>query len=235
MFYSRIQIFCLTFSFSVNMLITTKYIRRFFIMKKVLLAIMSASLFLLALSCASLPTEEYNRAQKLREKVIEYNLGEYASETYQKAEKYYNEGEDYYTNEEKKDAKAALDVAISNLNETIKIAFPKYTKALRETTSKNKTSAEEIKAEVAMKESYNKAMSVYAEAQSAEKKGKYEVAVDLYKKAKEQFETLYKKVKELRDRSGAAISEVEEGLSTVEEDAGQVDNIINESQAASEE
>jgi hypothetical protein len=81
------------------------------------------------------------------------------------------------------------------------------------------TSAKDIKADVAMKEDFQKALSLYERALNEKEKGNYKKASDLFAQAKDLFDEVYRKTEEKRTRAAKSIEESNSQLQMLEKKA----------------
>jgi len=79
--------------------------------------------------------------------------------------------------------------------------------------------AREIKGDVAMKEEFAKALAVYESASSSKQEGSKRKAADLFREAKDLFQTVCTQTEEKRERAERAIEESNRELQIVEQKA----------------
>ena len=91
------------------------------------------------------------------------------------------------------------------------------TSQLQEDTEKMKKRADDIKAGVAMKNEYEKALAVYERALKEKEQGNLKKAVELFEKAKLQFENIYKKTEVKMARAEKSIEESKSDMQLVED------------------
>jgi len=80
-------------------------------------------------------------------------------------------------------------------------------------------SAKNIKADVAMNEDFQKALSVYERAVNEKEKGNYKKASDLFDQAKKLFDEVYRKTEEKRTRAAKSIEESNSQIEMLEKKA----------------
>jgi len=93
------------------------------------------------------------------------------------------------------------------------------TETLRTEAETSLSAARNIKADVAMKEEFEKALALYERAQSEQEKGNYKKASDLFSKAKQLFEEVHQKTEEKRVQAEKSMDESKTQLQQLEEKA----------------
>jgi hypothetical protein len=166
------------------------------------------------------PESEYGQAKELRSRIEKWGLDRYAAEEFSAAEGRFNEGESAYNKDNAK-AKTAFKDAIKGYQAVIDKGFPAYLDEKIAEVESLKKSAEEIKAPVALKNDYNGAKAVYAEALNKKKKEQYEEASDLLDRAQTQFQSVYDVTLAKKYRAEKNIDEANEGINELESAAEQ--------------
>lgn len=120
------------------------------------------------ISCASITPKEMDTGSKTRAKFQQYNLAKYiTNETdLKKAETNFQEASKYHTNDKIR-AKMALDKAMDVYDTAIFKGMPEITTSQKQTNEVKKKGAEDIKAQIAMKDKYAEALAAYQEAEKA--------------------------------------------------------------------
>ena len=167
---------------------------------------------------AALPETEHTRANELKAQADKYNLVEYAPDEYSQAEQKLKDGEATYKTDNAS-SKKSLDEAIAGYEAVMTKGFPLLTEKKQEETEAIVKQAEDIKAQVAMKEEYTAARAKYDQALAAQNNGEYEQAVTLFDEAKLLFQDLYEKTKEKKERAEQAMGSSEESIKDFEEQA----------------
>ena len=190
-----------------------------------IIIILSVFLF----SCLTPPTEDYEKAGKYREKINKYNLDKYAEEEYKLAEKNYNEAKALVeAKKQNSKAKKMLDVVNQNYSKVLEKGFPPYTEEQNKTALAQIEEANSLKANVAVKDDYDKAITGYEEAKKLQEQKDYEAAIEKYNKAKEEFIEIYRTTKNKMDRTNSSIDSTKSLKSDVEEDAADFNERIDE-------
>ncbi len=119
-------------------------------------------------SCASITPKEMDTGNKTRTKFQEYKLDKYITNAgdLKKAETNFQEASKFHTNDKVR-AKMALDKAMDVYDTAIFKGMPEITTEKKQTNELKKTAAQDIKAQVAMKDKYAEAMAAYNEAEAA--------------------------------------------------------------------
>lgn len=182
-----------------------------------------AILFLAVISCG-LPKKEYQRVTALRDTINKYTeLKTFAQSDFDIAEQGYAEADIIMKEENKDEAKRAKQLLLeaeTNYNLVMDKGLQPYSEIIKKQMDESFTNAQEIKANIMYGEEYNKAESMYQEADSlynAENEKKdYKVLVEKLYNTKEAYLSLYNKVKEDFDKSDEALTKVKERLSNLE-------------------
>lgn len=182
-----------------------------------------AILFLAVISCG-LPKKEYQRVTALRDTINKYTeLKTFAQSDFDIAEQGYAEADIIMKEENKDEAKRAKQLLLeaeTNYNLVMDKGLQPYSEIIKKQMDESFTNAQEIKANIMYGEEYNKAESLYQEADSlynAENENKdYKVLVEKLYNTKEAYLSLYNKVKEDFDKSDEALTKVKERLANLE-------------------
>ncbi len=165
------------------------------------------------------PTEDLNVAKASLAKAQEAKAEEFASEEYLKAQTTLAEGEKNIVNKKNKKnkiAKQKLEIAKVEAETAYKKAAPAYADYNIDLASKQKMTAEEIKAQVALKEKFSEAKQLLEESQTAKNAGKYEDSWDKSIKARSLFEEIFKITKEKKDRADNALKDADSSIMNAE-------------------
>jgi hypothetical protein len=152
---------------------------------------------------APLPEAEYKQAQELRALIQKYSLDQYAPDVYKAADARFQEGEKAYRTDNAL-SKAALLQAIDGFQKVIDTGFPKVVAASQKEAEASKSEAEELGAPVANKSEYTAALDTYNQAAKARDAKQYEKSLELFAKAKDQFESSAGLAKQKRDKAERA-------------------------------
>jgi len=163
-----------------------------------------------------LPEAEYIQAKELRERILRYDLNQYAQNEYDSAEKSFIDGESAYGKDNAR-SKASFDQAIKGYTAVLQKGFTAYLDGRVKDVEKIKKSAEAIKAPVAVKDDYAKAKSVYEQALGARKAGENEEAAELLDEAEGLFTDVYDVTLEKKTRAEKSIEESRTEIQTLEE------------------
>lgn len=181
---------------------------------------------IILVSCLSTPEKEYDRANKMRKTIDKYQLNTYAEEEYKVAEENYVEAKTLLDEKKNFKAKKVLSVVNNNYQKVLDKGFPPYTDERDEETKKEKDTALEIKANVAVKEQYQSADDVYNEAVSFKDAKEYENAIDKYSDAKTKFNDAYSQAHQKRDRAEDSIDKTENYKAELEKNAQNLEERI---------
>lgn len=152
---------------------------------------------------APLPEAEYKQAQELRALIEKYSLDQYAPDVYKAADARFQEGEKAYRKDNEL-SRAALRDAIDGFQKVIDKGFPQVQKQ----ADASKSAAEDAGAPIAAKSEYGAAMDTYNQAVKAGKAKQYEQSLDLFQKAKTQFDGAAKVALQKRDKVEKANQDV---------------------------
>jgi len=125
----------------------------------------------------------------------------------------------------KKETKAVEEQKIveeKEVSEKKKVSEKEYeamAENLQQETDTVIAKANDIKANVAMKTEYNRALAIYEKAMNEKSKGNHKKAAELFEKAKKLFEEVYQQTEIKRARAEKSIEESKRELQLVEEKA----------------
>ena len=163
------------------------------------------------------PSAEYEQAKAHRQTIQKYELFKYAADSYQTAEQSFKTGETAYEKSDFDTARTALNEANAQYLVIITNAFPQYLDTKEKEVTALRTSAEEIKAQVALKDEYKKAIAVWEESQKEKKAGNYEKSAEFLSIAYSDFDAVYKKTKEKKARAEKALNEFNTNIDQVKD------------------
>ncbi len=171
------------------------------------------------ISCLSTPQKEYEKANELRKKVQKYDLKKYAEEEYKNAEKNYEEAKILVESKKNFKAKKILGIVNNGYQTVLDKGFPPYTDERDNETKKEKKYAEEIKANVAVKEQFEDAEKTYNDALKHKESKEYENSIELLNTAKDKYSKVYSVAKQKKDKAKKSIDSTEHDLKEVEANA----------------
>lgn len=179
-------------------------------------------IFVLSVVSCGLPKKEYQRVTALRDTVNKYTeIKTFAQSDYDIAEQGYAEADIIMKEENKDEAKKAKQLLLeaeTNYNLVMDKGLEPYSEIVKKQMDESFTKAQEIKANIMYADEYNKAETMYQEANSlynSENKN-YKVLVEKLYNSKEAYLTLYNKAKEDFDKSDEALTKVKERLANLE-------------------
>ena len=158
----------------------------------------------------------YVKACKVNEDIDDTEMVDLAEEMYDKGYDYLIQYEDLF-NDPNSTGKAQLDKAVSantTLTGVYAIIFKQMTKDARADALLSKKDAESVRAQIAQKDKYNKAVDLFKKGDSAYTMMAYERAYDNYIDATDLFDELYDDIAEKR---AAAQKKIEEAKLKVKE------------------
>ena len=180
-------------------------------------------------SCASVPTKEFDDATALRERAARYEpVKTYESESFQLAEENYAKADEIIKEQKKKewpDAKTALLTASENYQKVIDNGMPAYAADLKNGIDKTVSDADALKAQVALEEKYQAATALYNEANALVSASDYDNGLGKLEEVKKQFEAIYEEVKMKYDESLKSVETVRRRLQKLESMANEIDNM----------
>ncbi len=191
--------------------------------------ISSLAAALMLVSCASVPTKEFDDATALRERASRYEpVKTYESESFQLAEENYAKADEIIKEQKKKewpDAKTALLTASENYQKVIDNGMPAYAADLKNGIDKTVSDADALKAQVALEEKYQAATALYNEANALVSASDYDNGLGKLEEVKKQFEAIYEEVKMKYDESLKSVETVRRRLQKLESMANEIDNM----------
>lgn len=191
--------------------------------------IQSLAAVVMLVSCASVPTKEFNDATALRERASRYEqVRTYESESFQRAEENYTKADEIIKANKKKewpDAKTSLLTASENYQKVIDNGMPAYAADLKTDIDKTVKDADDIKAQVALEQRYKEAAALYEEASAMVSASDYENGIGKLEDVKAKFEAIYTEVKMKYDESLKSVEAVRQRLKKLEDMANEIDNM----------
>ena len=191
--------------------------------------ISSLAAVVMLVSCASVPTKEFNDATALRERASRYEqVRTYESESFQRAEENYTKADEIIKANKKKewpDAKTSLLTASENYQKVIDNGMPAYASDLKTDIDKTVKEADNLKAQVALKERYQAASELYNDAVSAVSESDYDNGLAKLENAKKEFDSIYEEVKVKHDESLKSVEELRIRLKKLEDMAKEIENM----------
>lgn len=189
----------------------------------------SLAAVVMLVSCASVPTKEFNDATALRERASRYeHVRTYESESFQRAEENYTKADEIIKANKKKewpDAKTSLLTASENYQKVIDSGMPAYAADLKTDIDKTVKDADDIKAQVALEQRYKEAAALYEEASAMVSASDYENGIGKLEDVKAKFEAIYTEVKMKYDESLKSVEAVRQRLKKLEDMANEIDNM----------
>lgn len=188
--------------------------------KKFILLFLAVSLAFILTGCGiEPPVEDLEKAKASIAKAEEVESSKYAADDYNKAKISFTKGETNIVQDkcrQNKDAREYLENAKLSADEAYKKAAPKYADHHVKEGEGSINKAKEVKADIAVKDSYEKANKILSEAKDAYAKKDYKTAWTKAKEAKNAADQAYQKAAELKSRSEAAIDDAQKSLEEVE-------------------
>ncbi len=175
------------------------------------------------------PETEYNQAKGLRDLIVRYELNNYSETDYLDAETSYLDGESNYE-QDNEASKSAFYKAIAKYNVVIEMGFPLLIDEKREAVDPVKLDSEDLKAQVAVPDSYQNALAVYNEALQEKEAGNYERSVELMEEAKTLFDAVHTEVVQKRDRAQTELDEFNNSIKNLEQQVA--DDLSNSQQTS---
>lgn len=181
---------------------------------------------ILLISCYSSPDKELDQAKKYKEKINKYELKKYAEKENDLADKAYDDAAKVMTPKSSFNngkAKKSLDTANSNYKTVYDKGITTLSDDESKKTKEEVNSANQIKANVAVKAAYDEALALYNQAIAARDSKDYEKSIDLFRDAKIKFEEVVKIAKEKKVKADDSLSSTLEDKNALEEDSKKVD------------
>jgi len=190
-------------------------------MKKTLIFFMSILIGGLFLQCGiAPPTEDLNRVKAALAKAEEAKADQFAKEEYAASKTKLEESEKIITpkkSKKNKIAKKQLAEAKAQAEAAYKKAAPAYAQYNIDEAKKVEKTAEEIKANVALKDKFSEAVKLLDEAKQDKKAGNYELSWEKSIKAKTLFDEVYKITQEKKQAAEEAMKGAKEALQEASE------------------
>jgi hypothetical protein len=184
-----------------------------------LLTLCVFALWMLANCGIAPPIQELNVAKASLAKAQEAKAEEFAKEEYAKAQASLEEGEKSIVNKKNKKnkiAKQKLELAKADADAAYAKAAPAYAEYNIDLAKKQKLTAEEIKAQVAMKDKFAEAKKLLDAAAADKNAGKFEDSWDKSIKAKSLFEEIYRLTQEKKARAHNALKNADSSIKNAE-------------------
>jgi tetratricopeptide (TPR) repeat protein len=198
-------------------------------MKRSLLFTLFALLVLFLIGCPSTPTvkvdlpkQEYDSAKNLKTKITKHGFDAYAPDDYSAAQAKFTEGETAY-DKDNAVAKTALDEAIVGYKKVVRAGIIAKMKDRQTDIDGSVQMADDIKANVATPDEYNKAKAAYDKAIAAANEDDWDTAVTSFDEAKTLYEDAYNKSKEKKDKAAEAMDESKKSIEDIETKAQELD------------
>jgi hypothetical protein len=153
------------------------------------------------------PEAEYKQAQELRALIEKYSLDQYAPDEYKVADAQFQNGKQAY-GQDNELSMAALQDALRGFKKVIDKGFPQAVAGSQKQADASKSAADNAGAPIAAKSEYGAAMDTYNQAVKASKAKQYEQSLDLFPKAKTQFDGAAKVAMQKRDKVEQANKDV---------------------------
>ncbi len=123
----------------------------------------------------------------------------------------------------KKEAKAVEEKEEPKKERVSEKEYEAMAENLKHETDTVIAKANDIKANVAMKSEYDRALAIYEKAMNEKSKGNHKKAAELFEKAKKLLEEVYQQTEVKRARAEKSIEESKRELQLVEEKAKEVE------------
>jgi hypothetical protein len=213
-------------------------------------AVLATALFL-AVSCASTPPEkpkepetpqvkvepqkpavsapeaELAKAKELKQRADKYSLGEYAPVEYAAAVKDLEAGESAY-GKDNAASKKSLDSAIDGFTTVISKGGGILVDKIQQQSAASKKAADDIKANVAVKDEYAKALEVYNLAIKEKAVGDLEQAGSDFAQAQDMFDAVYGQARDKRENALQAMKEAEQLQAESEQKAQEAEKSLTD-------
>ncbi len=185
-------------------------------------------LILFFCSCISSPDAKYNIANKYKEIIKKYNLQKYDKDDFENAEKNYNEAKKYMESKKNSKADKSLTEANKNYKAVLDKGFPLCTEEKNKEVDEIKKNAEDIKANVAVKDQFTDAESTLKEAIKNKEQKDYEKAIELLELAKQKFDQVYKDASFKKEKVEKSIDSTEKIKMEIDKNAEELDRELKE-------
>lgn len=153
----------------------------------------------------ALPEAELAKAKELQEKADRHGLGDYAPDEYAAAEKNLAAGQETY-GKDNVASKKSLDQAIDGFTAVIDKGGALYLGKLQDQAAAAKKAADELKADVAVKDDYASAAAVYTRAITAKGAKDIDSAAADFTQAAELFDAVAEQARQKKAAAEAAMN-----------------------------
>ncbi len=151
------------------------------------------------------PDQEYDAARALRTQIAQNDLAQFARTENQRGDAAFAAGEAAYNAGEYEAARAGFNEAIENYTVVVREGFRGQAAARKTAADAQKQRAEAARADVAVPQDFQSALTVYNQANAAVDAGRAEDAVPLYENATTLFSVAADRAEEARRRALNAV------------------------------
>jgi chromosome segregation ATPase len=157
------------------------------------------------------PTAELQQAKALKAQIDKYGLNSQVPDEYQKGVTALTAGENAIGTDNAT-AKTRLDEAIASFKAVEQAGFPKVVQGREQQVAQAKSEARAAKADVAVPDTYNQAVSYEKQAADKKSSGAYADAYDLLGKALDQYGKATEMAKQQRAAAEAALKDANDQI-----------------------
>lgn len=162
------------------------------------------------------PTELRDRAEELREMIVEYQLAQYAEPSFEAGETAYRRGIDAY-GKDNRTSEESLKEAVEAFQTVHDAGFRELVVKRRNVVEEQIEAGIDARADVAVRELWTDATESLAEADEAADAGEYPVALVLYDEAMEDFAEATAEAEDKRRRALQAVEDAESRRRSLDE------------------
>lgn len=162
------------------------------------------------------PTELRDRAEGLREMIVEYQLAQYAEPTFEAAQIAYERGIDAYGTDNET-AESALTEAVEGFQTVYETGFRELVVRRRNVVEEQIEAGIDARADVAVRDLWADATESLTEADEAAGAGEYPEALVLYDEALEDFAEATAAAQDKRDQALRAVEDAENRRRSLDE------------------
>ena len=182
----------------------------------------------LLFSCLSSPDTKYQASTKLRDIAIKYNLKKYAENEFNDAEKDYAQAKSYMDSKKNFKADRLLDQVNKKYQLVLDKGFPPATEDKSKETQDKIKMANDIKANVAVKDLYSDAQKSYDDANKLKDAKDYPNAIDTYSAAEGKFDNVYTTAKDKMERAEKSIATTDQAFKDFEKSSQEIQKRYND-------
>jgi hypothetical protein len=173
-------------------------------------------ILMLIFSCKSIEDFEMNKINDFQNKSVKYDLKKYALEDFDALEKKIDELKNIDQTKNNFKKTQIINEIKKQYTNILKKTLPTCSNEKYDITKKIKDDADELKANIALKDKYVIAKKTFYDADKYREEKKYDKSIELFLEAEEKFKEIYLETKSKKDRVTSAVEDLEKKLKDLE-------------------